>query len=96
MNATPTAISELRKALELEENPMRGVRIFTQQGCCGPSLQMSAVEGANSGDMQVNIEEINFFIAPAATDMVEGVTLDYGPNGFRLEGLRRNGGGCCG
>ena len=79
-----------------EENPNAGIRIFTQQGCCGPALQMSVAEKPSAGDKQITIEEINFYIAPAASDMLDGVTLDYGPNGFRLEGLKRNGGGCCG
>ena len=39
MEATPHALEELKKSLKTEENPMTGVRTFTQQGCCGPALQ---------------------------------------------------------
>lgn len=96
MNATPKAIDELKKALENEQNPMRGIRIFTQQGCCGPSLQMSVAENATTGDKVITIEEVNFFIAAPAAEMLESVTIDYGPNGFRLDGMQRSAGGCCG
>ena len=95
MNATPQAIDELKKVLNSEESPTAGVRIFAQQGCCGPALQMSVVEKPSVGDLQLSIDSVNFFLEDQAKDMLTGVTIDYSPNGFRLEGLKKNG-GCCG
>ena len=94
MNATPQALEALKNSLKTEENPMTGVRIFTQQGCCGPSLQMSVVEKPLTGDLQLQIDSVNFFIEEPAVDMLAGVTLDYGTNGFKLNGMKRSG-GCC-
>ncbi len=72
-----------------------GIRIFTQQGCCGPALQMSVVEKPAVGDLQQKIDSVNFFMDDQARDMLTGVTIDYGTNGFKLEGLKKSG-GCCG
>ena len=95
MNATPQALDELKKVLNSEESPMAGVRIFTQQGCCGLALQMSVVEKASVGDLQLSIDSVNFFLEDQAKEMLTGVTIDYGSNGFKLEGLKKSG-GCCG
>lgn len=94
MNATPQAIEALKNALKTEENPQTGVRIFTQQGCCGSALQMSVVEKPSTGDLQLAIDSVNFFIEEPAVDMLAGVTLDYGSNGFKLNGMKRSD-GCC-
>ena len=94
MNATPQALDELKKVLNSEESPTAGVRIFTQQGCCGPALQMSVVEKPLVGALQQKIDSVNFFIDDQARDMLAGVTVDYGTNGFKLEGLKKSG-GCC-
>jgi len=94
MNATPQALEELKKTLKTEENPMTGVRIFTQQGCCGPALQMAVVEKPLTGDLQLAIDSVNFFIEEPAVDMLTGVTLDYSSTGFKLNGMKKSG-GCC-
>ena len=96
MNATSQALEELKKVLNSEENPLTGIRIFTQQGCCGPSVQMSVSDHALNDDKIITIGSINFFIASSAEEMMSGVTLDFGPGGFKLEGMKRNGSGCCG
>lgn len=95
MNATPQALDELKKVLISKESPTAGVRIFTQQGCSGPALLMSVVEKPSLGDMQQKIDYVNFFMEDKARDMLAGVTIDYGTNGFKLEGLKKSG-GCCG
>lgn len=95
MNATPQAIDELKRVLNSEENPLVGVRIFTQNGCCGPSLQMSVAENVSTGDKLITLNSVNFYISPSAEEMINGVTLDFGPNGFRLDGLITSE-GCCG
>jgi len=96
MKATSNAIEELKRVLNTEENPMAGIRIFSSQVCCGPSLQMSVSEKIPSGDELLTIDEVNFFLSRDVKEMLNGVTLDLGPNGFRLDGLKKNGGGCCG
>jgi Fe-S cluster assembly iron-binding protein IscA len=96
MNATPQAIEALKNAIKAEENPHSGVRIFTQLGCCGPAIQMSVVGKPSTGDLQMSIDSVNFFVEEPAVDMLAGVTIDYDSKGFRLNGMKRSGGGCCG
>ena len=95
MTVTPQALDELKKVLNSEEIPSAGIRIFAQQGCCGPALQMSVEERAFAGDKQISVDSVNFFVDNPAEEMLAGVTIDYGPNGFKLEGMKRSG-GCCG
>jgi Fe-S cluster assembly iron-binding protein IscA len=95
MNATPQAIDELKKVLDSEESPTAGVRIFSQPGCCGPALHMSVVEKPSAGDIQLSIDSVNFLLEDQAKELLTGVTIDYSANGFRLEGLKKNG-SCCG
>ncbi|MEI6048657.1 MAG: iron-sulfur cluster biosynthesis family protein [Bacteroidota bacterium] len=94
MNATPQALDQLKKALNSEENPLAGIRVSAQQGCCGPALQMAVTEKASTGDNLITIESVNFFIFPQAEELIEGVTVDYGPDGFKLLGMKKSG-GCC-
>lgn len=96
MNVSQSALKELEKILKSEETPAAGIRIFTQQGCCGPAVQMSVAENPSLGDLQMSFDSVKFFIEEAARETMAEVTLDYGPGGFRLNGLKRSGGGCCG
>ncbi len=94
MKVTSKAIEELNKALDNLDNPKSGIRVFSQEGCCGPGIQMAVAEQASPGDKVISIENVNFFVDDQAKKMLEDVTLDYGTNGFKLDGLKRNG-SCC-
>ncbi len=94
MKVTSIAIEQLSKALENQEAPTSGIRVFSQEGCCGPGIQMAVADQASPGDKVITIENVNFFVDDGAEKMLEGVTLDYGTNGFKLDGLKRNG-SCC-
>ncbi len=95
MKVTPSAIEELSKVLTQLENPQAGIRVFAQEGCCGPGLQMSLADTIATGDKLRTIDNVNFFIDEKAEEMLEGVTIDYGSDGFKLDGLKRKSGGCC-
>lgn len=95
MKVTPIALDELKKILDTEDRPVAGIRIFAQQGCCGPDLQMSVAHKASLGDKVISYDSVNFFVDPLAEEMLTGVTIDYNPRGFRLEGMKKTG-GCCG
>lgn len=95
MKVTTSAIEELSKVLVQTENPKAGIRVFAQEGCCGPGLQMSIAENLATGDTMRTIDGVNFFIDERAEGMLEGVTIDFGPAGFSLHGFKDNGCGCC-
>ena len=94
MKVTQKALEELSKALENGGSPLSGIRISLQEGCCGTGIQMVIADKASAGDKEIVINKVNFFVDEAAEKMLEGVTMDFGPNGFKLEGLKRNG-NCC-
>ena len=94
MKVTEKAIEELSKALGQVENPASGIRVFSEQGCCGPGIQMVIADRASEGDKEMVIDNVNFFVDKEAEKMLEGVIMDFGANGFKLEGLKRNG-NCC-
>ena len=95
MNATPQALEELKKVIRSEDSPTVGIRIFSSQGCCGPALQMSVVENASPGDKQISIDSVSFFIDGKAEGMLDGVTIDFGSNGFKINNMKKST-GCCG
>lgn len=95
MNITVQAATELRKALDSFNSPAAGIHIFNAQGCCGSSIQMDiATQPANS-EIAVNLEGIDFFVEKELLKTLATVTIDFGSNGFRLNGLQKSG-GCCG
>jgi Fe-S cluster assembly iron-binding protein IscA len=94
MNVTDDAANELKKILDEFNKEGAGVRIFSTQGCCGPSIQLDIVPQPGSEDTIVSIGNIDFFIEKSLVPTLSSVTLDYGVNGFRLNGLVRSG-GCC-
>jgi Fe-S cluster assembly iron-binding protein IscA len=94
MKVTQKALEELSKALENGGNALAGIRIFSQEGCCGPGIQMVIADRASTGDKEIVIDNVRFFVDEAAEKMLEDVTMDFGANGFKLEGLKRTG-GCC-
>lgn len=95
MKVTSPALEELSKVLQQTGDSQAGIRLFTQEGCCGPGLQMSVAPAPGQGESLVAIENVNFFIEEKALEMLSGVTIDFGSQGFRLEGLKRSGGCGC-
>ena len=95
MKVTEKAIEELSQALENGGNALSGIRIFSQEGCCGPGIQMVIADRASAGDREIVIDNVNFFVDEAAGKMLEDVTMDFGPGGFKLEGLKHNGSCSC-
>ncbi len=94
MKITPEAIEALSQALSNAGKTGAGIRIFAQEGCCGPSLQMSLVEEMPPDHQRVNIENVDFFVEDKAQPLLTGVTIDFADGGFRLLGLEYQG-GCC-
>lgn len=94
MNITEQAANELKKVLSGFEKPGVGIHIFSTLGCCGPSIQMDLATHIRSNETAMSLEEIDFFVANDLMPTLESVTIEYGSNGFRLEGLEKTG-GCC-
>lgn len=96
MKVTEEAQIELKKALDSFNKPGAGIHIFSTQGCCGPSIQMDIATQVEEGETVISLEGIDFFVPKELLLQLENVTIEYGRNGFRLNGLQKSGGGCCG
>jgi Fe-S cluster assembly iron-binding protein IscA len=95
MNITEQASTELKKVLNNFESPGAGIHIYNAQGCCGPSIQMDIANQPANNEIVVNLEGIDFFVDKELLKTLAAVTIDFGSNGFRLNGLQKSG-GCCG
>ena len=96
MKVSEQAAIELKKALDGFENPGAGIHIFSAQGCCGPSIQMDIATQPGANETVVSLENIDFFVGKDLLETLSTVTIEYGPNGFKLNGLQRTNSGCCG
>jgi Fe-S cluster assembly iron-binding protein IscA len=56
---------------------------------------MSLEENIPLGDKLITIDTVNFYVSSSAEEFVEGVTIDFGQNGFKLDGMKKSG-NCCG
>ena len=96
MNITVQAANELKKVLDNFGKEGAGIRIFSARGCCGPSVQMDVAQQIANGETNVFLDGIDFFVANELLSELTDVTVDFGPNGFRLTGLKKSGSSCCG
>lgn len=83
MNFTKNALNQFKKLIDENENPKSGIRFYTVQGCCSPSLQMNIVESPSPGDVEIQMNDVNIFITPEAEKMLMNITIDYTEEGFR-------------
>lgn len=96
MQLTEEAQKELKKALDGFGKPAAGVHLHSTQGCCGPSIQMDIAAQVGNEEISISIDGIDFFIPKDLLSQLENVAIEYGVNGFRLKGLQKSGGSCCG
>lgn len=96
MNITDQAAIELKKIIAEFDKPGIGVRIFSTAGCCGPSIQMDIAPHVGSEETIISIHDIEFFVSNDLISQLTEVTIEYGSNGFRLIGLQKTAGSCCG
>lgn len=85
MNFTENALNQFKKLIYENENknPTLGIRFFTVQGCCSPSLQMELAKNQNQDDKVHQIDDVTFFVTPEAEQILSEITIDYSNNSFR-------------
>lgn len=84
MNFTENALNQFKKRInEIEnEKPTAGIRFFTTQGCCSPSLQMDIAKIPSQGDKVLQIGDVSIFVTPEAEQILSERTLDFSDNSF--------------
>ncbi|MHB8136096.1 MAG: hypothetical protein ACYDH1_17950 [Anaerolineaceae bacterium] len=96
MKITEQAQVELKKALDSFDKPGSGIHVFSTQGCCGPSIQMDIATQIGNGETVISLEGIDLFVANDLMPKLAEVTIEFGSNGFRLNGLKKESSSCCG
>lgn len=94
MEVTPKALEKIRKILNLEQNPSKGIRITIQSGSWGLKPDMSVVEKILEGDKIVSIDAVDFFFDKSTEKILSGYIIDYNANGFKLDFMLPSG-RCC-
>jgi Fe-S cluster assembly iron-binding protein IscA len=95
MKITEQAANELKKILKDFNKQGTGIHFFNAQGCCGPSIQMDIAAQAGAGETVISLDGIDFFISGDLMSKLEDVTIEFGTNGFRLNGLKNASSSCC-
>ncbi len=90
-----TAVEKFMEIMDPMEERPAGVRIFNAAGCCGSFVQMELAEGQKPDEVQINIQDVPFFVAPDFLPQLTPVTIDFAEGSFRLLGFERSE-GCCG
>ncbi|MGB9745447.1 MAG: HesB/IscA family protein [Bacteroidales bacterium] len=85
MKISQKAFEAFDQIIREQEIPGASVRIYTVQGCCSPSLQMTVTDKPEPGDQKVEIDGMVFYIDSMAETILSNVTIDFGTNGFWLE-----------
>lgn len=83
MNFTDNALKQFKKLLDENEKPKSGIRFFTAQGCCSPTLQMNIADNPNQGDKVMQIDDVDVFITSEAEEILSEITIDYSEDTFR-------------
>jgi iron-sulfur cluster assembly accessory protein len=82
MNFTDNALKEIKKLINENETPTSGIRFYTTQGCCSPTLQMDFVNNPSQGDSVLQIEDVTVFITSEAEKILAEIMIDYYDNSF--------------
>jgi len=89
------AAEKFREIIDSMEERPAGVRIYNSGSCCGSSIQMELAENIRPGEMQIDIEDVPFFVATELLPDLSPVIIDFSDEGFRLLGYKRSE-DCCG
>ena len=89
MKVTESARKQFNQKLAHLDSPGTGVRIYTTSGCCFPTLLMDVGDQAHIGDKLMTVEEIDFFIADEAKQIINKLIIDFTDDQFKF-GLGRN------
>ncbi|HQE55112.1 MAG: hypothetical protein WBJ36_01160 [Tenuifilum sp.] len=95
MKLSVKAKEELLKVLETIDENSKGIRLYSTQGCCGPSVQMDVASAPQPGETATSIDGVDFYIEDSLAETLAEVTLDHNGFGFLMNGLKKSG-SCCG
>ncbi len=78
LTLTPKAVTQLRKLMESNDDPVYALRIGVKKGgCAGMEYTMDYAQEATPGDEMVEQDGARVLIAPLATMFMIGTEIDY-------------------
>ncbi len=97
MEITDAAIETLKKVIK-EEGKGSCLRIFTTEGCCGPSLAMDLAPKPDKDDTEIVKKDFKVYVHKDAAPMLEKAVIDCDADGgISVKGLPSHGcGDSCG
>lgn len=93
MNITEKAVAKLKEMIEETATPLKGVRVFTVQSCCGSSVQMSLIDQIVEGDTIIQIDNVDFYLDTESIEEINKIKIDFNDEHFVVEGSTHK--GCC-
>ena len=96
LTLTDNAVKRFKEILGEKKGNDYGIRIFAAGGgCCGPSLAMDIVEGAEKGDATLEKNGVKGFLEKEANKLLLEATIDFSDKrGIIISGMPRS--SCCG
>jgi Fe-S cluster assembly iron-binding protein IscA len=102
LGITDAAVERIKEIIK-EEKPGSCLRIFTTEGCCGPSLAMDLAPKPDKDDAEIVKNDFKLYVHKAAASQLEKAIIDCdAAGGIILKGLPSHGcgdncgdGGCC-
>lgn len=103
MNVTPSALAEIKKFIEGEDDlpETAGLRVrVVPGGCSGFQYSLNVEEASKNGDFVLDKEGVKLFVDMFSAQYLNGITIDYTSNmmgsGFTFENPNATGGCGCG
>jgi Fe-S cluster assembly iron-binding protein IscA len=93
LNITEKAQTEV--ARYFESNPVKPIRVFLDNGCCGAQLAM-AIDEAKPDDKTFNVAGIDYLVNQEFLTQAQPIEIDYAPQGFKITSSLELGGDCGG
>ena len=96
LTLTDNAVKRFKEMLVEKNGNDYGIRIFAAGGgCCGPSLAMDMVQGAEKSDAILKKNGVKVFLEKEANKLLSDATIDFSDErGFIISGMQQA--SCCG
>jgi len=90
LNVTDAAAEQFVEIFNTLEEKPAGVRIYSNHGCCGTSVQMELAEESKAEELQISVKGVEFFIDAEFFEHINRATIDFVEGGFRLIGFNKH------
>lgn len=90
-----TEQAQAEVARYFESNPLKPIRVFLNNGCCGAQLAM-AIDEARPDDKTFEFAGVQFLVNQEFLAQAQPIEIDYAAQGFSISSSLELGGECGG